>query len=259
MNMQNAEALAELLAAARQDNHQIQHLPEQLVPDTTESSYVVNELVAKKLGWEQCGWKIAGTTEFVRKRLNLDSPIYGRTFTRHKHLSPVTMKLDELLDPLLECEFFVTLSKDFPVREEPWTMDEILDSIATVHAGIEVAECRFPTSALPSFTAVLADGSASGQYVFGDLISDWKDGLSNVSVRLTVDGVERRTGTGSDVMGDPIAPLLWLVEERRKVGESLKAGAVISTGSMTGMLPVKGPCNAKVQFGDIAEVQIDFI
>lgn len=169
------------------------------------------------------------------------------------------MKLDELLDPLLESEFFVTLSKNLPVRDEPWTMDEILDSIATVHAGVEVAECRFPTPNMLPFNAVLADGSASGQYVFGDLIPNWKGGLSEMGVQLTIDGVERRTGKGSDVMGDPIVPLLWLAEERRKAGEALKAGAIVSTGSMTGMLPVKGPCKTRVQFGDIAAVQIDFI
>ena len=51
----------------------------------------------------------------------------------------------------------------------------------------------------------------------------------------------------------------WLAEERRKAGEALEAGAIVSTGSMTGMLPVKGPCKTRVQFGDIAAVQIDFI
>jgi 2-keto-4-pentenoate hydratase len=42
----------------------------------------------------------------------------------------------------MECEFFITLGCDLSPREQPWTMPEIADAAATVHAGIEVAECR---------------------------------------------------------------------------------------------------------------------
>ncbi|PHQ69280.1 MAG: hydratase, partial [Sneathiella sp.] len=213
--MQKSEALADVLATARRENRQIQNLPDDLVPATPKDSYIVNQLVAQKLGWKQLGWKIAGTTEFIRKRLNLNSPIYGRTFTRHRHKSPATIELAGLLDPLIECEFFVTLAKELPVRDNSWTMPEIMDAIKTVHVGIEIAECRFPAGHLPLFTAVQADGCASGQYVFGDEVHNWKSGLSSFEVRLQIDGKDRRVGKGSDVMKDPIAPLLWLAEERR--------------------------------------------
>ena len=63
---------------------------------------------------------------------------------------------------------------------------------------------------------------------------------------LEVDGQARRQGTGAEVMDDPLRPLLWLAEERRRWGDGLRAGETISTGSMTGMLPIRagaaGPC-----------------
>ncbi len=117
-------------------------------------------------------------------------------------------------------------------------MPEITDAVQHVHAGIEVAECRFPR-ALPPLPAILADGSASGQYVFGDAIEDWRAGLTSRQVRLAVDGKEIRAGSGGDVMGDPIAPLLWLANERSRFGDGLKAGETVSTGTMTGMLPIR--------------------
>ena len=146
------EELANLLVQARRDVSQFS-LPTDLAPDTALEAYAVNEIVAQRLGWEPLGWKIAGTTDAVRGKLQLDGPIYGRTFRRFACTSPARFTAAELLDPLIECEFFVTLARDLPPREKPWTFPETIAAIAEVHAGIEVAECRYPRKALPPLPA----------------------------------------------------------------------------------------------------------
>jgi len=249
------EELANLLVQARRNVSQLS-LPGDLVPDTALEAYAVNHAVAQRLGWEPLGWKIAGTTDAVRGKLQLDGPIYGRTFRRFSCISPVRFKAAELLDPLIECEFFVTLARDLPPRDAPWTLAETIEAIAEVHAGIEVAECRYPRTALPPLPAILADGSASGRYVFGDRIENWRERLASMPVRLEIDGTLRREGVGADVMGDPLRPLWWLAEQRRQWGDGLRAGETISTGSMTGMLPVRGGQHVRARFGDIATIEI---
>lgn len=249
------EELADLLVRARQDVRQIT-LPDDLVPETSQGAYAVNKAVAERLGWEPLGWKIAGTTDAMRGKLQLDGPIYGRTFRRFACTSPVSFKGVELLDPLIECEFFVTLARDLPPRDEPWTYAEAVETIAEVHAGIEVAECRYPRKTLPALPGILADGSASGRYVFGDRIEAWRDGLASMPVRLEIDGALRREGVGADVMGDPLRPLWWLAEQRRQWGDGLRAGETISTGSMTGMLPIRGGQHVLARFGDVATIEI---
>ncbi len=252
------ERLTELLVAARRDERQTGALPDALVPDTISAAYSVNEAVAERLGWAPLGWKIAGTTASVQAKLKIDHPIYGRTFKRFACTSPARFVHSQLLDPLVECEFFVTLAKDLPPRDKPWTMAEVVEAIDNVHAGIEVAECRYPIRALPPLSAILADGSASGRYVFGTPIKAWKSGLAGMGVTLQVDGVVRGHGRGQDVMGDPLVPLLWLLEQRRLRSDGLRAGETISTGSMTGMLPVRAGQTVKAVFGDEAEVSIAF-
>ena len=231
------EELANLLAHARRNVSQVT-LPDDLVPESANDAYAVNQVVAERLGWEPLGWKIAGTTDAVRGKLQLEGPIYGRTFRRFACTSPARFKAAELLDPLIECEFFVTLARDLPPRDEPWTLTETIEAIAEVHAGIEVAECRYPRKALPPLPAILADGSASGRYVF------------------EVDGALRREGIGADVMGDPLRPLLWLAERRRQWGDGLRAGETISTGSMTGMLPIRAGQQVRARFGEAATIEI---
>jgi 2-keto-4-pentenoate hydratase len=252
------ESLADQLAGARRSGRRISTLDPGLVPGSIEQGYVVNTLVATRLGWEPMGWKIAGTTADVRARLSLQAPIYGRTFRRFACPSPARLVAGELLDPLVECEFFVTLARDLPARPEPYSMIDVMAAIGGVHVGIEVAECRFPMAELPPLPAILADGSASGRYVFGDPLAEWRAGLANVTVVLEVDGVVRRHGRGSDVMGDPLNPLLWLAEERRRWGDGLRAGEMISTGSMTGMLPIRQGQHVRATFGTASRVEILF-
>lgn len=251
-------SLAQQLADARRDRRQIADLPARLVPPSAAVAYDVNVEVTRLLGWDRLGWKIAGTTQAVRDRLRIDTPIYGRTFRRFAMPSPATLELTGLLDPLIECEFFVTLATALPVRDRPWTFDEVQAAVHSVHAGIEVAECRFPNANLPALPAVLADGAANGQYVYGDAITDWRSGLAEIEVELQIDGKTRRTGAGREVMGDPLTPLLWLAETLRVRGIGLDAGEMISTGSTTGMLPVSSACEVKANFGRSAQVRIQF-
>src|SRR5438552_2464314 len=103
-----------------------------------------------------------------------------------------------------------------------------------------------------------SDGTASVHYVYGGRIGNWRNGLASMRVQLEVDGALRREGTGADVMGDPLLPLLWLAEERRRWGDGLRAGETISTGSMTGMMPARGGHHVRARFGDIGTVEIFF-
>lgn len=252
------DELARLLAAARSEGRQIIGPDSALVPASADDAYRVNARVAELLGWAPLGWKIAATTEAMRTKLKTDGPIYGRTFQRFKFASPARLLRSKLLDPLVECEFFVTLKSDLPARSAPWSPAEVTAAVGAVHAGIEVAECRFAARALPPLPAILADGSASGNYIFGGAIDNWQAGLAGIEVRLEVDGIERRRGTGAEVMGDPLRPLHWLAEERRRLGDGLKAGETISTGSMTGMLPINAGQHVLARFGTGAEVEIAF-
>jgi 2-keto-4-pentenoate hydratase len=67
----------ERLVAARTAPHQIDDLPTELLPTSVAAGYDVTAAVAKGLGWEPLGWKIAGTTAEVREKLRIDEPIYG--------------------------------------------------------------------------------------------------------------------------------------------------------------------------------------
>ena len=251
--------LADQLVAARRAGRQIDALPPELVPATPAEGYAVNGLVSQGLGWAPLGWKIAGTNPEMQRRLRLGSPIYGRSYARFETASPARFKHAELLDPIVECEFFFRLGRDLPSRAAPYTQAEVADAVASVHAGVEVAECRFPLASLPPTPAILADGAANGRYVVGPAIPDWRStDLAAVHVTLAVNGALRRTGSGAEVMGDPILALVWLANERSRWGDGLKAGELISTGTTTGMLLAKPGDAMRATFGESLVVEMTF-
>lgn len=256
MTSANHQRLADLLAAARRDGRQLRDCPAELIPATAAEGYAVNALVAARLGWPQLGWKIAATTPVMQQRLRTGEPIYGRTFERFAVASPARFSRAELLDPLIECEFFFRLAKPLSPRAAPYSRDEVAAAVGAVHAGVEVAECRFPLDQLPPVPGVLADGAASGRYVIGREIADWRSAdLAAMTVTLEVDGAVRRTGTGADVMEHPLNPLVWLANVLSASGEGLAAGALVSTGTATGMLLAKAGEHMVASYGGVPSVE----
>jgi 2-keto-4-pentenoate hydratase len=107
--------------------------------------------------------------------------------------------------------------------------------------------------------AILADGAANGRYVVGPEITDWRDrNLCALPITLTVNGKVRREGTGAEVMGDPIRVVVWLANTRARLGDGLKAGELISSGTCTGMLLAKPGDAMEARFGDLPPVSVTF-
>jgi 2-keto-4-pentenoate hydratase len=253
------QQLAGLLADARREGRQVRDLPAELVPATNADGVEINALVAEELGWPQLGWKIAATTPIMQQRLRTNEPIYGRTFACFETASPARFRHNELLDPIVECEFFFRLGRALPARSEPYSSAEVADAVASVHAGVEVAECRFPLDALPAIPAILADGAANGRYVVGREITNWTSrDLAVLPITLEVNGSVRRNGMGADVMGHPLAPLVWLANARSAIGDGLSAGALVSTGTATGMLLAKAGDHMVARFDGEPAVEIVF-
>jgi 2-keto-4-pentenoate hydratase len=249
--------LTALLTAARREGRQIEDLPAALVPDTPEEAYRIQDAVSAALGWNTLGWKIAATTKETQARLRMTEPILGRSFAQFLHSSPARLRHTELLDPIIEPEVFLRLGRDLPPRAGGWTRDAVAEAVAAATAGIEVAECRFPTANLPPPNAILADGCANGRYVLGPTLPPRPD-LATLPVTVSVDGAVRRTGSTAEAMGDPLRALAWLANRRNAMGDALREGQWISTGTCAGMLPAQPGTAVVARFGDLAvEVAFD--
>jgi 2-keto-4-pentenoate hydratase len=252
--------LATLLATLRRDGHQQSGLDARLVPPDKEAAYRVAALVAEELGWTVSGWKIAAMKADMQKALRTDQPIYGRVFLPFVKPSPVTVVHAKLASPIPEVEYQARLGADLPPRGRPYTVEEVTDAVASMHPGLELAECRFIyDQAFPPLPAILADGAGSGTIVYGPAIADWRTrDIAGQEATLSANGKLRRKGTAAAALGHPMEPLTWLANELSRTGVGLKAEQMISTGTLTGMLAPKPGETYVADFGPFGSVTIRF-
>lgn len=228
----NAISLVQALAQARSNCQQILALqPHWHLPDEAAGVQTMLQ-VADSLGWPRLGWKIAATNPLLQQKLRTEGPVFGATFQRFLRHSPTQVMHQQLLDPVIECEFAFTLGRELPVQEADYSFDDLAAAIGSVHTCVEIAECRFAHLALPPVPYIMADGFASGWYVLGEPVPDWQQAfLRGVRVQLLRNGEAHSQGSSMDVMGHPLQPLVWLANRLRRLGQPLRAGDMVSTGS----------------------------
>jgi 2-keto-4-pentenoate hydratase len=136
----------------------------------------------------------------------------------------------------------------------------VTDAVASLHPGVEVAECRFVhDAAFPPLPAILADGAGSGTIVHGPAITDWRRrDIAGQEVTLSSNGKPRRKGTAAIALDHPMVPLTWLANELSRTGVGMKAGQMISTGTLTGMLAPRPGEVYIAEFGPFGSVTLNF-
>ncbi|MGQ3301935.1 2-keto-4-pentenoate hydratase [Reyranella sp.] len=248
--------LARLLAALRREQRSQSGLAPHLVPPDKATAYKIAGMVAEDLGWPVLGWKIAAMKEEMQQALRTDSPIYGRVYFVVE--TPHTAVHARLASPIPEVEYQAKLGRDLPPRDKPYTLEEVTDAVASLHAGLELAECRFIHDALfPPLPAILADGAGSGTIIHGPAIEDWRNrDIAGQEATLSSDGRLRRKGTAGAALDHPMVPLTWLANELSRTGVGMKEGQMVSTGTLTGMLAPKPGETYVADFGPFGSVEV---
>ena len=75
---------------------------------------------------------------------------------------------------------------------------------------------------------------------------------------LSCNGTVRRTGTAAAALDHPLVPLTWLANELSRTGVGMKAGQMVSTGTLTGMLAPKPGETYVADFGPFGGVTVAF-
>ncbi len=260
MDPASQRELVRLLATLRREGRQQSGLEPHLRPPDAATAYRIAAEVAEELGWQVAGWKIAAMKAEMQRQLRADAPIYGRVFAPNIRTSPHTVLRATLCSPIPEIEYQAKLGADLPPRDRPYTRAEVTEAVASLHPGIELAECRFiHDAAFPPLPAVLADGAGSGTIIHGPAIKDWhmRD-IAGQETVLLCNGTPRRRGTAQATLDHPMEPLTWLANELSRTGIGLKAGQMVSTGTLTGMLAPKAGETYVADFGPFGSVTLKF-
>ena len=107
-------------------------------------------------------------------------------------------------------------------------------------------------------TLVTADCGVNIDLVVGDWMPDWHAlDLKAQRVEMTINGQKRGAGTGARALGDPLNVMVWLANHLSRRGRALTRGLCVSTGTCTGLDPVRPGDRVVADFGSLGTVAID--
>ncbi len=259
MTPEQIDRAADALIAAARERRRIPSLPDGCRPTTEEEAIAICDAVAAKAGDKIAGWKIGAADPAARAKLGLKLPFTGMIGAGAVYQSPASFRHADLLRPVVESEYAFRMADDLPPRDRPYSREEVERAVAALHIGIEVPESRLGDEHGLGGFAVVCDSGGVGRYVIGRGYEDWRDiDMIGPEVVLRINGEEAGRGTGASVMGHPLEALTWFANYLAGKGEGLKAGQFVSTGSVTGIIPVKPGDSVVADFGPLGDVRVDF-
>ncbi|MGY3533941.1 2-keto-4-pentenoate hydratase [Bradyrhizobium sp. USDA 4452] len=263
MNEMSSDALslaAAALSGAIRSGTTLTGWPESIAPSTIDDAYRIQERVHSSLARALAGWKVGWTTRSLQDANGVSEPMTGRVPSETMVFSGATVR--ELRPANLKCEAELAfrLARALPPRNEPYSEQELADAIDVIFPAIEIVGSRFLDPPAAGRFSVVADNGAHSGLVLGAPIEVWRKlDRINLEARLYVDDVEVARGTGSNVLGDPLAPCVWLANWLSRRGLGLSAGDIVSSGSFLGAPAVPTGCNVVAYFGDHGHVAVKFV
>ena len=256
-----AEAAA-LLATARRDRQPITSLPDSCLPQDIDQAYAVQRaFVEHQLqdeGGAAIGYKIGCTNALAQDLLGVDEPFYGRILSSSVLTSGAALRREQVSLCCIEAELAFEMAEGLPAAAAPYDPDGVASAVAHLMGAIEIVDSRFTDWTGVGATALIADNGCAGNWIKGVGLAQWQHlELDQLSVELVVNDRVARSGSGADVMEHPLNALAWLANVLCFSGGMLKAGDVVSTGTMIDVYFAEPGDRLQARFEGLGEVALN--
>jgi len=263
---------SDLLWECWQNGRRLASIPEDIRPSTREEGYAIQATLEGRSASPLFGWKIAATSAAGQAHINVTGPLAGRLL--HERAIDLSRRSGDAAKAELpfgvnhmrvaEAEFAFRMGVDLPPRPQPYSVDEVLAAVATLHPAIEVPDSRFDDFTIVGAPQLIADNACAHLFVLGPAAkTDWRAldlvehrAIGTVGPPFT-GGLQTgltREGKGANVLGDPRVALAWLVNELSLLGITVKAGEVVTTGTCLVPLPIQAGVDVSMDFGALGRI-----
>ena len=252
-----AAALAERVAANRLCRGRLPRLEGlERIEDAYRVQAEANRLLEPHLG-ARVGHKIGGTTEAMRRYLDVPEPMAGEIFARELHPSGTIVDRQRYVRLGIETEIAVRLGHDLPPRPEPYGRDDVAAAVAEVIAAIELVDDRYQDFARIGAATLIADNAFDAGSLLGPPVADWRRlDLGRLAARTLRDGAVIAEGRADSLLGHPLEALAWIANRRSSLGLALPAGSFVSLGSMTPVDWVAAPARYRIEVEALGSVEV---
>ena len=199
------------------------------------------------------GWKVGADPQ---SKAPMGAPMYLSGFVA----SGGQFRLAPGRPMIPEVEIAARLARDLPKRPgEPYTREEIVESISELLLVFELIERRIPPKDSP-FAFNLADDLGNIGFVLGPVVKDFRGlDLSKLRCRFWMGDELANDRVGGHNQGDPLIPLIQWANGQCDLLGGLKAGQIVTLGSLTPMKAIATPMKLAAEVERFGRVEIDVL
>jgi 2-keto-4-pentenoate hydratase len=224
-------------------------VPAEPAPASVDDCYSISAAVNAALGERIGGWKVGHMPDGTP----MAAPMYASGFVQSG--ATFTMRPGRPMIP--EIEIAVRLARDLPpLPGKPYPRDDLLDAAGELLLGIELIERRIPKGA--AFHLNLADDLGNIGYVIGPAVKDVRSlDLAKLRCQFWIGGELKTDRVGGHSKGDPLVPMLdWANAQRDRLG-GMKAGQIITLGSLTPMIEMTAPAALAAEVEGFGRISLE--
>jgi 2-keto-4-pentenoate hydratase len=250
MTPDNLKRAASLFLEARRTRRWLEALPEDCRPTDVGEAYEIQRLVFADLGGAAAAWKVgAGSPDA--------DPACAEIANATLFPDGAAMPAGMFNFVGAEAEIAYRLAQDLRSRAKDYSLDEVRAAVGSVHPAIEITDTRFAALASQNRPSHIADQLNHGALAVGASAAS----LADVDPRaqkavMEVNGDIRAETIGGNPAGDPMRLLLWLANIGSRAAGGLRAGSVITTGSLTGVVLVSPPVHLRADLPGLGTVSV---
>ena len=203
------------------------------------------------------GHKVALTTKAAREHLGVDEPCFGHILDTRVYPNGSSVPLSGLADVHCEAEIAFILKDD--IRGPGVTPVQVMSATHAVLPAIELVDLKVQGEGITSADVIAHQALHAGVVIGSQMV--YLEGIDLQYEGATVEhnGVLVGSGTGFEVMGNPINPIVWLANKMVEFDDYLRAGEIIISGSMVTPIRVSSGDNIDITFTRMGRVNASFI
>ncbi len=252
--------IAENIREAEKNNVEIPPIRSFLKEKDIESAYRIQQINIDykiKQGQQEVGKKIGLTSEKVQQQLGVNQPDFGILLNEMQVKNKGEISFTELMQPKAEAEIAFILKED--LTQEKISLEDVISAIDYACPAIEIVGSRIENWNI-QITDTIADNASASHFVLGEeKIKIENIDLENCKMQLFANDEKTSEGSGKDCLGNPLNAVLWLAQQMKTLGNSLKKGEIILSGALGPMIPLSKGDFIKTKIEDLGEVSFSVI
>lgn len=184
-------------------------------------------------GERQAGLKLGFTSRAKMAQMGVSDVIVGVLTDAMQIQDGSSVDLASLIHPRVEPEVAFRVGSDVDLSDPESNLQTAVDAVAP---ALEIIDSRYADFKF-DLASVIADNTSGAAFAVGPW-HPYDIDISNLGVRLDIDGLPSEFGSTAAILGDPRRSLAELARIGGAAGYQLRRGDVILAGAATAAVPL---------------------